>query len=491
MVAKRSKTGLPPAADDMQGTRPTPAVFLDRDGTLIEDRGYLSEPRQVVFYPETIHALRKLQAHFLLFIVTNQSGISQGVLRPEDVARVHACLVQYLKDEGVTIRQVYSCPHAREDGCACRKPNPFFLLQAACDHGVDLSRSFVIGDHPADIACAANAGARGIYVLSGHGAKHRNELAVPCEVTEGISDAADAVLCARAAEVLRHGGIVAFPTETVYGLGADALDRIAVRRIFDVKGRPRTHPLIVHLESSAMLGEWAVEVPDIAVRLAEHFWPGPLTIILKRSTKVPDEVTGSQETIGIRVPSHSLAQRLLKEFGGGLAAPSANRFGRVSPTTAEHVLNDLGSDVDFILDGGPCKIGIESTIVDLSAGSPVILRPGGVPQEDLEDFLGQTVPIGQTGMRAPGAHASHYAPHAEVRIVSPGQVEQLAARLSAHGVRTEILQPEAQTLYSALREADRRNVEVIIVPCPSETGLGLAVADRLRKASEPRLALQR
>ncbi len=463
-----------------------PAVFLDRDGTLIEDRGHLSDPVQAIFYPETAPALRRLQAHFLLFIVTNQNGVSRGVLRPEDADRVNAQVVRRLKEEGITIREVYCCSHTREDGCACIKPKPRFLLRAAAEHGVDLGRSFVVGDHPADVELAVNAGARGIYVLSGHGHKHRQELSAPCGIVDGICGAVDAILAARAAEVLRDGGIVAFPTETVYGLGADALNRTAIRRVFDVKGRPVTHPLILHIADASSLDKWVTEVPDAALRLVERFWPGPLTIVLKRSAKVPDEVTGGQDTVALRVPAHPLAQRLLKEFGGGIAAPSANRFGRVSPTTAGHVLEDLGTDVDFVLDGGACDIGVESTIIDLSAGTPSLLRPGGVPREAIEEALGRPVAWRPTGVRAPGCHAAHYAPHAEVRIVPAGKEQDYAARLAAQGMRVEVLAPEARTLYARFRDADRRGTDVILVSLPSESGLGLAVVDRLKRAAGSR-----
>lgn len=182
------------------------AVFLDRDGTLIEDRGHLIDPAQVAFFPETAPALRRLGGQFLLFIVTNQSGVAKGVTRPEEVRRVNDYVVAHLREEGVEIREVYTCPHQRSDGCACIKPNPFFLRQAERDHGVDVSRSFVVGDHPTDVELAANAGARGIYVLSGHGEKHRAEVRVPCAVVPGISEAVDRVAVERAARELRSGG---------------------------------------------------------------------------------------------------------------------------------------------------------------------------------------------------------------------------------------------------------------------------------------------
>jgi len=204
-----------------------------------------------------------------------------------------------------------------------------------------------------------------------------------------------------AAAILQRGGVVAFPTETVYGLGADALNAAAVERIFTIKGRPTHHPLIVHLADAAQLHEWARDIPEIAYTLAAHFWPGALTLILKRAARVPDNVTGGQDTIGLRVPDHPVALELLQKFGGGIAAPSANRFGRISPTAQEHVRTELGSAVDMILDGGPCQVGLESTIVSLVGERPVILRPGGVSREALEAVLG----IWRRGRAARTRHA--------------------------------------------------------------------------------------
>src|SRR3990170_9006427 len=196
-----------------------------------------------------------------------------------------------------------------------------------------------------------------------------------------------------AVDVLRGGGLVAFPTETVYGLGADAANPDAVDRIFVAKGRPRAHPVIVHLAEPAAAKEWAAEVPDFAAALADAFWPGPLTLVLPRSDLVPDAVTGGLLTVGLRVPAQPLALELLRAFGGGGAAPSAHRFGRVSPTRAEHVRADLGVAVDMILDGGPCPVGVESTIVDCSGPDPRVLRPGGVPVESLEAVIGYKVDV--------------------------------------------------------------------------------------------------
>ena len=300
----------------------------------------------------------------------------------------------------------------------------------------------------------------------------------------------DTALINRAVEILRKGGLVAFPTETVYGLGADADQERALKSIFRVKGRPETHPLIVHLHDQGQLKDWAADVPEGARELAKRFWPGPLTLILKKAGRVSPVVTGGQDTVGLRVPSHPGALAMLREFGGGVAAPSANRFGRVSPTTAEHVRRDLGDDVDFILDGGPCTVGVESTIVDFSSGEPIILRPGGLTREHVEEALGRPVPVKGGGpVRVSGLLESHYAPRAQVVIVDPSECRRHADELRRQGRKVVALVGEevaAPNLYASLRNADESGAEVIVVPLPPETGLGLAVADRLRKAAAKR-----
>ena len=332
----------------------------------------------------------------------------------------------------------------------------------------------------------------------------------------------------RAAAALRAGGLVAFPTETVYGLGADAENVAAVRKIFVVKGRPAEHPLIVHIAGAQTLTYWAEEVPDLAWRLAERFWPGPLTIVLKKAGRVPLAVTGGLATVGLRVPNHELALALLQAFGGGIAAPSANRFGAVSPTTAEHVRDELGPLVDVVLNGGRCDVGIESTIVDLTGEAPAILRPGGVSREALEEAARQPVPLREGGaVRTPGQLPSHYAPSARVLLVPRDEQAGRARALRARGLRVGVLAFERSTLspggtdgpgstaavqtpeepslaadeivsihgsdadlarclYQALRDLDRRGCDVILTLLPEEQGLGLAIADRLRRAAGPR-----
>lgn len=297
----------------------------------------------------------------------------------------------------------------------------------------------------------------------------------------------------RALEILRSGGLVAIPTETVYGLAADASNADAVRRIFEVKGRPGDHPLIVHITDAGELGRWAASVPPAAARLAETCWPGPLTLLLRRRPTVLDVVTGGRATVGLRVPAHPVALDLLRRFGGGLAAPSANRFGRVSPTTADHVLADLGSDVDLILDGGACPVGVESTIVDCTTDPPQLLRPGAITAEQIGALIDSGIDGAEGASRAPGMLESHYAPAARVTLVesaaaAASELDEAARR----GQRAELIDVSddlpayARTLYDRLRAADERCVDLVVAVLPAATGLGHAIRDRLIKAAAPR-----
>ncbi|MGK3206062.1 L-threonylcarbamoyladenylate synthase [Amycolatopsis sp. MEPSY49] len=322
-------------------------------------------------------------------------------------------------------------------------------------------------------------------------------------MTSGASD------IGKAAGVLRAGGLVAVPTETVYGLGANAEDPAAVARVFQVKGRPPTHPLIVHLGAAEQLGDWVADVPETALVLAERFWPGPLTLVLRRGRRVPLEATGGLETVAIRVPAHPVALELLSAFGGGVAAPSANRFGSVSPTTADHVRAELGDAVDFVLDGGSCDVGVESTIVDATSDTPSVLRPGGVTPEDLEAVLGRPVTAGATSaIRVPGQHPSHYAPRARVVLVEPEEIATAAQAAQEQGHQVGVFLPPAcadvpvkahavvtvpdsmagyaRGLYGFLRELDQLGCDLIVASLPVEEGLGLAIANRLRRAAGPR-----
>ena len=315
----------------------------------------------------------------------------------------------------------------------------------------------------------------------------------------------------RAVALLRAGELVALPTETVYGLGADAANPAAVAKIFAAKGRPADHPLIVHVSGHDAVDHWAENVPDIAWELMETFWPGPLTLILKKQAWVPDAVTGGQDTVGLRVPGHPVALELLRRFAAaagehaGIAAPSANRFGRISPTTAEHVRDALGDRVSLILDGGPCAVGIESTIVDCSRGEPVVLRPGHIAPAHLAAVLGRLPQI-ETASGAPrvsGSLAAHYAPQTPMRLIAG---ERLLDFLNAQrhkgdrcGVISHSQPPQAgmphvwrllpadpvgyaHDLYAAMRDLDHADLSLIAVEALPDDSVWDAVADRLRRA---------
>ncbi|MFZ9628727.1 MAG: L-threonylcarbamoyladenylate synthase [Ilumatobacteraceae bacterium] len=296
-----------------------------------------------------------------------------------------------------------------------------------------------------------------------------------------------------ALDALRSGGLVAIPTETVYGLAADADNEAAVRRVFAAKGRPADHPLIVHVHDAVALPEWAARVPATATVLADACWPGPLTLLVPRSERVLDVVCGGRSSVGVRVPAHPMTTSLLERFGGGLAAPSANRFGHVSPTTAAHVMADLGDVVDVVLDGGPCPIGVESTIVDCTTDPPQVLRPGGIATEDVERLLvgalGAGLAPASGPSRASGMLASHYAPRARVVLVEDG-TELPALRLAHPGApvidHTADLVRYAQCLYAELRRADEGGADVVLAVLPTAVGLGHAVRDRLSKAAAGR-----
>jgi len=312
----------------------------------------------------------------------------------------------------------------------------------------------------------------------------------------GVRDAVDA---------LRRGALIGLPTETVYGLGADAGNPAAVAKIFAAKQRPADHPLIVHLHRVAQLARWARDIPALAWKLAEAFWPGPLTLVLPRAATVSDGVTGGLDTVALRVPAHPLALDVLEAFGGGIAAPSANRHKKISPTTARHVREELGDAVEVLLDGGPCRVGIESTIVDLSTGLPRLLRPGAITAQDLERVTGKPVesPV-DSAIRSPGRMKLHYAPNARVVLASMEQVPERIAEYAALSARVGVLSArraeswparvpwlsmghsadqQAQQLYRRLREADDMDLAVLIVVPPDGRGLNIALRDRLWRAA--------
>lgn len=291
-----------------------------------------------------------------------------------------------------------------------------------------------------------------------------------------------------ASRVLQRGGIVGIPTETVYGLAALALNETAVSRVFQVKGRPTSHPLIIHLSPRHDINRWGM-LNESAEMLANALWPGPLTLLVPRTPLVPDWVTGARDTVALRIPAHSMTIALLDSVGDAVVAPSANRFGQVSPTSAQHVINDLGESVDLVLDGGPCTIGIESTIVECTNSVLQVLRPGKISALDIATITGLTITETDGPSRAPGMLLAHYAPIARVQLCeSHAQAEEEEQKLVAQGISTEVLHYEnlttyALSLYDNLRSADLNGTDVVIAVLPPNTGIGVAIRDRLTKAA--------
>jgi L-threonylcarbamoyladenylate synthase len=304
-----------------------------------------------------------------------------------------------------------------------------------------------------------------------------------------------------AAAHLKAGDLVAFPTETVYGLGADASNSEAVSRIYSVKGRPNDHPLIVHIASIERMGDWAREVPEYAIALARSFWPGAMTLILKRSELAGDFITGGQDSVGVRVPDHVVALGLLEAFekagGAGVAAPSANRFGHVSPTTAAAVIEELGdylSKDDSVLDGGACVVGVESTIIDCIGAAPSVLRPGAISIAMIEECTGLKTTQSDKEIRVSGSLENHYAPVAKVLLCENAVAGQgliaLATIETPEGI-VRLASPNndeefARVLYSALRDADARGLSEVVVMQPTGTGIAVAIRDRLARAANGR-----
>jgi len=314
---------------------------------------------------------------------------------------------------------------------------------------------------------------------------------------------------AKAAAILRAGGLVAFPTETVYGLGADAANELAVRKIFQVKERPFDHPLIVHIGNIAQMDDWAVDISPQAKKLAQAFWPGPLTIVLKKQASVLASITGNQETVALRIPLHPIAQALLRKFGGGIVAPSANKFTRISPTTASAVHEEFGKAIELILDGGVCEVGLESTIIDMSGDEPFLLRPGKVNREALEKVLGTKVQVASPSFetRAPGMHHLHYAPETKTTLIAPENIADFLKNLRQtdlpiglvmysnldlmQGIHPDVYYVRmsddplqyAHDLYRVLRALDNQHYKRIVIESVPDNIEWEAIRDRLQKAS--------
>lgn len=495
------------------------AVFLDCDGILIE-KGNINSPSEMQFSRDAILSLRYLQNYFTLFIVTNQLNIPKEFITHEQIEKINRALISRLAEYGIHIRQVYYCPLEHSEGYKYTKANPYFLNTAVSEYGIDLRGSFVIGDHPRDIRIAHNAGTNGIYLLTEYGRERRDELPLRSLVVNNIwkagllaSQIAFSQMHKRdvdvelkqAAEIIRNGGVVAFPTETVYGLGANAYDGKAVARIYEIKKRPSFDPLIVHICHPDNIKFVVSELPSIASDLIDRFFPGPLTLVLPKSSDIPDIVTAGLSTAAVRMPAHPMALELIRMSDVPIAAPSANLFGRASPTTAEHVRKQLGNDVDMVLDGGHCFVGIESTVVSLISHPPTLLRVGGVSIEEIEKVIGKLAsPSEHETMRpsAPGQLRHHYAPRTPLIFydaikdlpenVRAGLLAFCSPKESDRFEVVEVLSPNgdlreaAVNFFSALHRLDDMGLDIIVAERLPNKGLGIAINDRLMRASQTR-----
>ncbi len=334
---------------------------------------------------------------------------------------------------------------------------------------------------------------------------------IETKLLQVLAESPDSGIITTAAKILKAGGLVAFPTETVYGLGADALNAQAVNKVFEAKGRPADNPLIVHISRQDQLFDLVDEMPEKGSMLAEHFWPGPLTLVVKRTFLVPENVAARLDTVAVRMPNHPVALALIQAFGGGIVGPSANLSGRPSPTLAQHVLHDLRGRIELILDAGPTSIGVESTVIDVTSDPPVILRRGGLAVERIENVIGRVHTSEEIEQlrRSPGTRHRHYAPAAQVILVNEGDQQSYAEAVQLHRqqgkkvgaiihtpqlanlerseyVRAMPHSPEliAQHLFRLLREMDELGVEIIVVEAVQDDGLGAAIMDRLRRAAE-------
>ncbi|MBI9102450.1 MAG: threonylcarbamoyl-AMP synthase [Spirochaetales bacterium] len=506
--------------------RKRPAVFLDRDGTIIEDVGALGDPADIRVFPDTGRALGKLSKKYDLFVVSNQGAVSNGILTITQVNEVNRTLTEKLAAQGITIKEWYVCPHDRKDGCQCIKPSSYFLQKAAKAYAIDLKRSFFIGDHPHDAYTGKEAGVFGMYLFSGHGARHLQELDPAVPVFPGILQAADWILkhphpardlakAVRAgARALKKGGLTAFPTETVYGLGADALDSKAAEKIFKAKERPFNDPLISHVASKKDVTRLVKKLSSEAEALIDRFWPGPLTLVMEKSSIVPDVITAGTKTVAVRMPSHPVALDLIRRAGCPVAAPSANLFGRTSPTCAEHVRAQLEGKYDVLIDGGYCRVGVESTVLSLVGKLPRILRPGGISQEEIEAVIGPCLsntgdgsPIetsdGNKDHQSPGMLPSHYAPKTPFFLVAKLPVEDAGTKCAGIILGPKECPPEspftgelrvlspssdlkeaAANLYRVIQELDKQGLEKIYAVRMPHEGIGIAMNDRLTRAAE-------
>jgi L-threonylcarbamoyladenylate synthase len=490
------------------------AVFLDRDGIINADTSILEHPDRICLTPEGIDALRNLGRRYLLFVFA-RPDFSGKRIAPREVAYINLALDKLLRNSGVDILEWCVCPRALKDQRGCIDSDPFFLKQTAEKYGFNLKRSFIISINPQDFPATEALGIFSLFLLSGPSVTHLGNLPDDRLVFHSLEHAAswigkhpipmvdmDRALTDGACSI-KAGGLVAFPTETVYGLGADAFNHLAVARIFEVKKRPLHNPLIVHIADIAQLEQLVDEVSPVALRLINRYWPGPLSLVFRKKSAVPDIVTAGQPTVAVRMPAHPMASELIRRSKTPIAAPSANAFGRTSATSAQHVLDQLQNVCDVLIDGGACRIGVESTVVTVTGTKPILLRPGAIPIEDMETTADTSIlrkymlPM-ENNPESPGMMNTHYQTATPIHIVEDclpfagrtdigfllfGQTGDTFAGPTRNLSHTSDLKEAAVNLYLAMRELDALGLKAIVSKLLPETGIGYAINDRLRKAS--------
>lgn len=487
---------------------------MDRDGIINADTGILEHPDLICITPEGIDALRNLGRRHELFVFS-RPDFGGKQISPREIAYINLSLDKLLRNSGVHILEWYICPRARTNQLGCIDSDPLFFKQTAEKYGFNLNRSFIISAHPHDFPATEALGIFSLFLLSGPSVTHLGKLPENQLVFHSLEHAAswigkhpipiadlDRALTDGACSI-KTGGLVAFPTETVYGLGADAFNHLAVARIFEVKKRPLHNPLIVHIAEIAQLEQLVEEVSPIALRLINRYWPGPLSLVFRKKRTVPDIVTAGQPTVAVRMPAHPMASELIRRSKTPIAAPSANAFGRTSATSAQHVLDQLQNVCDVLIDGGACRIGLESTVVSVTGTKPVLLRPGAIPIEDMEttantSFIRKYIPPMENNLESPGMMNTHYQTATPMHIVEDclpfagrtdigfllfGETGDTFAGPTQNLSPTSDLKEAAVNLFRAMRELDALGLKAIVSKLLPETGIGYAINDRLRKAS--------
>jgi len=490
------------------------AVFLDRDAILDTNSGLTANQDFVRISPDVIGALRNLARRYFLFVFA-RPAFSEKQIAPREIACLNLLLDQQFGSSSVDIRERHLCLDAQCNRIGCVDADPLFFMQAAEKHGLNLKRSFIVSTHPHDFPPAEALGIYGLFVLSEPGLTYLGKLPDDRLVFYSLKHAASWIgmhpdpvndlerVLANGAGSIKAGGLVAFPTETVYGLGADAFNTHACARIFEVKKRPLHNPLIVHIARTIQLEQLVENVSPAALRLINRYWPGPLSLVFRKKNAVPDIVTAGQPTVAVRMPAHPLASELIRRSETPIAAPSANAFGRTSATSAQHVLDQLQNCCDALIDGGACRVGVESAVVSVTETKPVLLRPGAIPIEDMEAtagaaFLRQSILSAENNLQSPGMMNAHYQTTTPLHIVD--NVLPFARRKdigfllfgrtgSPFAGPIQNLSPAgdlreaAVNLFRAMRELDALGLKAIVATLVPDTGIGYAINDRLRKAS--------